>query len=100
MRLRLSAKFMVFITNVLFFSFLGKLRYTTKLWKTFISCFNSLPVAAIIEDRILCMHGGLSPSMTRVQDILDIVKPTDVPDEGILCDLLWADPDPGSKYWG
>lgn len=46
------------------------------------------------------MHGGLSPSMTRVQDINDIVKPTDVPDEGLLCDLLWADPDPGSKYWG
>jgi len=63
-----------------------------KLWKSFIDCFNCMPVAALIEDKILCMHGGLSPDLTSVNQINEIVRPTDIPDVGLLCDLLWADP--------
>lgn len=63
-----------------------------KLWKSFIDCFNCMPVAALIEDKILCMHGGLSPDLTNVNQINQIVRPTDIPDTGLLCDLLWADP--------
>lgn len=79
---------------------LGKRRYNIKLWKIFIDCFNCLPVAALIDDRILCMHGGLSPELQSIDQIKKIEKPTDVPDTGIvasylglLCDLLWSDPD-------
>ena len=39
----------------------GKRRYSVKLWKTFTDCFNVLPIAAIVEDKIFCCHGGLSP---------------------------------------
>ena len=38
-------------------------RYTVALWRQFIQMFNHLPVAAIIDDRILCMHGGISPEL-------------------------------------
>jgi serine/threonine-protein phosphatase PP1 catalytic subunit len=38
-----------------------KRRYSLQMWKDFISVFNLMPVAAIIDERILCMHGGLSP---------------------------------------
>jgi diadenosine tetraphosphatase ApaH/serine/threonine PP2A family protein phosphatase len=38
-----------------------KRRYNVKLWKSFTELFNYLPVAALIDDKILCMHGGLSP---------------------------------------
>ena len=55
--------------------------------------FNYLPVSAIIDERILCMHGGLSPALNRLSDINTIVRPQDVGDHGLLCDLLWADPD-------
>ena len=34
------------------------------MWKKFTDCFNNLPIAALIEDKILCMHGGLSPDLT------------------------------------
>jgi serine/threonine-protein phosphatase PP1 catalytic subunit len=39
----------------------GKNRHSVKLWKAFVDCFNCMPVAALIEEKILCMHGGLSP---------------------------------------
>lgn len=61
---------------------LGKRRYNIKLWKLFIDCFNCLPVAALIDDRILCMHGGLSPELESIEQIKKIEKPTDVPDIG------------------
>lgn len=77
-----------------------KRRYSVKLWRIFADCFNCMPVAAVVEDKILCMHGGLSPDLDHLSQIFDIPRPTDVPDEGLLCDLLWADPDPQVMGWG
>ena len=71
-----------------------------KLWRTFADCFMCMPVAAVVADRILCMHGGLSPDLTQVSQIFEIRRPCDIPDEGLLCDLLWADPEPGIAGWG
>ena len=85
-----------------------KRRYNIKLWKTFTDCFNCLPVAAIIDEKIFCCHGGenqwlekqniwilnskclgLSPDLQTMEQIRRIMRPTDVPDRGLLCDLLW-----------
>lgn len=57
-------------------------------------------MAALIDDKILCMHGGLSPDLQSIEQIKKIEKPTDVPDSGLLCDLLWSDPDKDSQGWG
>ncbi|KAL8274771.1 hypothetical protein Esti_001320 [Eimeria stiedai] len=77
-----------------------KRRYNIKLWKTFTDCFNCLPVAAIIDEKILCMHGGLSPELNSMDQVRRIVRPTDVPDTGLLCDLLWSDPEKEIAGWG
>ena len=77
-----------------------KRRYNIKLWKTFTDCFNCLPVAAIIDEKIFCMHGGLSPELSSIDQIKRIMRPTDVPDTGLLCDLLWSDPDLDVQGWG
>ncbi|KAK3869448.1 hypothetical protein Pcinc_025249 [Petrolisthes cinctipes] len=75
-------------------------RYCTKLWKTFTDCFNCLPIAAIIDEKIFCCHGGLSPDLRSMEQISCIMRPTDVPDTGLLCDLLWSDPDNDVSGWG
>jgi len=77
-----------------------KRRYSVKLWKTFTECFNCLPIAAIIDEKIFCMHGGLSPDLSTMEQIRRIVRPTDVPDQGLLCDILWSDPDKNITGWG
>lgn len=77
-----------------------KRRYNIKLWKTFGDVFNYLPVCALIEDRIFCMHGGLSPELSSMDQIRDLERPADVPDTGLLCDLLWSDPSPDVASWG
>ncbi len=54
----------------------GKRRYNIKLWKTFTDCFNCLPVAAIVDEKILCMHGGLSPELLNMEQVKRIMRPT------------------------
>ena len=70
-----------------------KRRYNVRLWRNFTELFNYLPVAALIDEKILCMHGGLSPDLRNLSSISEISRPTEIPDSGLLCDLLWSDPD-------
>ncbi|KAG1337817.1 Serine/threonine-protein phosphatase [Cocos nucifera] len=77
-----------------------KRRFNVRLWKVFTDCFNCLPVAALIDDKILCMHGGLSPDLSNLEQIKSLTRPTDVPDTGLLCDLLWSDPGRDIQGWG
>ena len=61
--------------------------------------FNVIPISAIIDDKILCMHGGLSPELQKPKQILNIERPTDIPDTGLLCDILWSDPKTSDEHW-
>jgi serine/threonine-protein phosphatase PP1 catalytic subunit len=76
-----STVFMDFTMNVITFN-KGKRRYNIKLWKTFTDCFNCLPIAAIIDEKIFTMHGGLSPDLQSMEQIRRVMRPTDVPDTG------------------
>ncbi|ODQ63104.1 Metallo-dependent phosphatase [Nadsonia fulvescens var. elongata DSM 6958] len=76
-----------------------KRRANVKVWKTFVDVFNTLPIAATVGGKIFCVHGGLSPYLTSLNDIKSIVRPTDVPDLGLLADLLWSDPDKDIAEW-
>jgi len=76
-----------------------KRRCNVKIWKTFIDTFNTLPIAAIVASKIFCVHGGLSPALSHMDDIRNIARPTDVPDYGLLNDLLWSDPADMEQDW-
>lgn len=76
-----------------------KRRCNIKTWKIFIDTFNTLPIAAIIAQKIFCVHGGLSPSLTNMNELRNIQRPTDVPDYGLLNDILWSDPADTENEW-
>lgn len=76
-----------------------KRRCNIKIWKTFIDVFNTLPIASIVASKIFCVHGGLSPSLSYMDEIRQLERPTDVPDYGLLNDLLWSDPTETTNGW-
>jgi serine/threonine-protein phosphatase PP1 catalytic subunit len=74
-------------------------RYDAEVWRTFSEAFNCLPVAAVIDNKIFCVHGGISPLLTNLDEIRNLPRPAEVPDEGLMLDLLWTDPDPDADLW-
>jgi serine/threonine-protein phosphatase PP1 catalytic subunit len=65
-----------------------------KIWRRFSEVFNWMPIAAIVDNKIFCVHGGLSPNLASLEDIAKLDRPLEVPEEGLVCDLMWSDPDP------
>ena len=63
------------------------------VWKFFTDLFDYLPLTALIETQIFCLHGGLSPSIDSLDHIRSLDRLQEVPHEGPMCDLLWSDPD-------
>ncbi|KFD53263.1 hypothetical protein M514_05744, partial [Trichuris suis] len=74
-------------------------RFSVALYVRFQEAFNCLPVAGLVSSRILCMHGGLSPELKDWNQIRSVQRPLQIPNDGLLCDLLWADPDTYIKGW-
>jgi len=64
-----------------------------EVWKYFTEAFDFLPLTALIDNQILCMHAGLSPSLNSLDNIRELDRVQEVPHEGPMCDLLWSDPD-------
>ncbi|GMT27819.1 hypothetical protein PFISCL1PPCAC_19116, partial [Pristionchus fissidentatus] len=72
-------------------------RYGNKyLYQDIQEVFNVMPLSATVGDRILCMHGGLSPVLNKLDDLRGIQRPFDDPKvRSLECDIMWADPMPG-----
>jgi serine/threonine-protein phosphatase PP1 catalytic subunit len=76
-----------------------KQKFSVQLFKTVSLTFQFLPVAAIIGDRIFCVHGGLSPLLKDLEDINKIKRPIASTDCRLICDLLWSDPNHKGVGW-
>jgi serine/threonine-protein phosphatase PP1 catalytic subunit len=75
------------------------LRYHQSLWDKFNDVFLWLPIVAVISGRIFCVHGGISPELTSLNQIAQLRRPLDIPAHGLLSDLLWSDPSLESDEW-
>ena len=67
-------------------------KYSIAVYNAMMSAFDCLPLACIVNNRFLCLHGGLSPELKRIADINAIHRFREPPSSGPMCDLLWADP--------
>ncbi|KAK4286300.1 hypothetical protein QN277_002872 [Acacia crassicarpa] len=62
-------------------------------WHRINRLFNWLPLAALIEKKIICMHGGIGRSINHVEQIENLQRPISMEAGSIvLMDLLWSDP--------
>lgn len=73
--------------------------FNASIFNLFCDVFNCMPVAAIVEGKIFCVHGGLSPDLYSMEQIKSIERPAEIPENGLLCDLLWSDPDNTVVTW-
>ena len=89
---------------------------SVNVWRYCCEIFDYLSLSAIIDDKIFCVHGGLSPSITSLDQVGDdlricvdeasadmickirtIDRKQEVPHDGAMCDLLWSDPEGWSE---
>ena len=70
------------------------------VWRYCTEIFDYLPISAIIDTKIFCIHGGLSPTIDTIDEIRNIDRKQEVPHDGAMCDLLWSDPDQDQKGFG
>lgn len=71
----------------------------TNVWQMCTKVFNHLVLAAVIEDRVLCVHGGLSPNVDTIDQLDRIQRRVEVPLKGPMTDVMWSDPSDDCPGW-
>ena len=66
----------------------------------FLSLFKTIPIAAVINHKHFCVHGGLSQELHTLDDIRRITRPVEIPKSGLLAELVWSDPSRLVEEWG
>ena len=66
---------------------------SVNVWRYCTNLFDYLSLAAVIDNKIFCVHGGLSPSIQTLDEIKKLDRKQEVPHDGAMCDLMWSDPD-------
>lgn len=62
-------------------------------WRYCCRVFDLLTISAIIDEEVLCVHGGLSPDIRTIDQIRTIERNVEIPHKGAFCDLVWSDPE-------
>jgi diadenosine tetraphosphatase ApaH/serine/threonine PP2A family protein phosphatase len=69
------------------------------VWRHCVQCFDCFGLAALIDEQVLCVHGGLSPDVRTLDQVRAIDRNQEIPHEGAFCDLVWSDPEDISSSW-
>ncbi|RNA41213.1 serine threonine- phosphatase 2B catalytic subunit alpha isoform isoform X2 [Brachionus plicatilis] len=77
-----------------FFTFRDEclLKANEEIYQKFMNSFDYLPIAAVVDSKFFCVHGGLSPSFSLVSELEKEDRFKEIPKYGVLCDLTWSDP--------
>jgi serine/threonine-protein phosphatase 2B catalytic subunit len=77
-----------------FFNFRAEVlsKYDEESYDAIMDSFDCLPLAALISKKFLALHGGISPELQSIRDLQAFSRFTEPPRQGLMCDLLWADP--------
>lgn len=69
------------------------------MWRHCVHCFDCFGLAALIDERVLCVHGGLSPDIRTLDQVRAIDRNQEIPHEGAFNDLMWSDPEDITGSW-
>lgn len=63
-----------------------------EIWEKSCESFDALPLAAVVNGQLFCVHGGICPGLKKPSDVNSFDRFTELPRKGLFCDLLWSDP--------
>ena len=69
-----------------------EVKYDLEIYDRIMEAFDALPIACVLNERFLALHGGISPEVECMSNIMNIDRFKEPPKDGPLCDFLWADP--------
>lgn len=69
------------------------------VWRHCVQCFDCFGLAALVDEQVLCVHGGLSPDVRTLDQVRAIDRNQEIPHEGAFCDLVWSDPEDIAGSW-
>ncbi|EPZ31162.1 Serine/threonine-protein phosphatase 2B catalytic subunit [Rozella allomycis CSF55] len=80
------------LTDYFTFKLECKHKYSEKVYEAAMDSCCALPLAAIMNKQFFCIHGGLSPELTTLEDLRNLNRFKEPPTHGLMCDILWSDP--------
>merc|ERR1719230_129705 len=73
-----------------------KKKYDEELYTLFCEAFCLLPLCHVINRKAFVVHGGLfSTDNVQLDAIRKVNRECEPPDEGLMTEMLWSDPQPG-----
>lgn len=63
------------------------------VWRYAADVFDCFNVAALIDGRVFCVHGGLSPEIRTIDQVRTLNRRLEIPHDGPFCDMMWSDPE-------
>jgi diadenosine tetraphosphatase ApaH/serine/threonine PP2A family protein phosphatase len=64
-------------------------RCSVPVYESIVDCFEAMPIAAVLNDRVLCVHGGISQFCNRLSELDSELR------DNLVADLIWSDPREG-----
>lgn len=72
-------------------------KYDEPLYQLFCEAFCLLPLGHVINQKVFCVHGGLfAKDNVALDEIRKVNRNCEPPDEGLMTEMLWSDPGPGT----
>ncbi|GIQ80008.1 hypothetical protein KIPB_000728 [Kipferlia bialata] len=73
---------------------------TVNVWRWAMSVFDMLPLCAVVDNKYFCVHGGLSPVSLDADAVVELNRRAEPPSDGLICDMLWSDPNDDIEEFG
>jgi serine/threonine-protein phosphatase 2B catalytic subunit len=60
------------------------MKYDSEIYERIMESFDALPLACLINEKFICVHGGISPSLSVMEELNKVSRFSEPPKDGAL----------------